>query len=401
MISVEEGDTIKQEEEENHGGQPTEGTFLLAVSGLSSRPVSPLVSPQLSPLFGGTIAKKKKRRYFLLSRGTRRQLRRKIRRWKRFCLEYSLLEHAMFFLGTLCAVLAAVMDVQEAIAYSDDDDDDDSDDRSNGGSNPLLVWNITKFLWVASTLFYLLDTVLEYDFNFFSRWQQQQQPRNDVDSNEHKQEEQERQHRFNVPALFGLGALFDLFSSLFEDESSPWLGFCSEVLCVHFFLFCAIFTMNRHFIPADERTSQQTTTRYMKLMMLGDSLFLLGALLDTAASYGDHPTVSDEEGRTQWIFNASLSLASSLTWMVDSILYLLADFLEDDDDDDDEDEKYADENSRLLQSGLYPMDYTGSSFKESDEEHHDGDTEACSLDNTTEDGGRIIRICESEDNSQV
>ena len=227
-----------------------------------------------------------------------------------------LLQHSAFFLGSMFASIASVMDLRDAIVeeWGDSESEDSESEDSNDGQNPLLVWNTYKTLSVISTLLYLLDSRIQAN----------------RDTSLHE-------NNYAFPALFGLAASFDLISCLVDDEYKPWPSFYAGAIAVHLFLLSAVATV--YINGRDGEYTYSTTDFPALLLTTGDLLFFFGSFIDVCISYWDKP-VDNAFNEDSWVFVAAWSLVSSLLWFVDSILYGLADYLwelEDDDESLDED----------------------------------------------------------------
>jgi hypothetical protein len=108
----------------------------------------------------------------------------------------------------------------------------------------------------------------------------------------------------------------DLLSCLVEDEDRPWPSVVIGSIAVHLFLLSALVTIYdnyRYYVFI-------ATHRSMAAIFLGDLLFLAGSIIDVCLSYWDVPGSS-----MGWVRVASWSLASSLLWLIDSLIYRWAD----------------------------------------------------------------------------
>jgi hypothetical protein len=277
---------------------------------------------------------------------------------------YSLTQFA-FMIGSLCATVAAIIDLKEAIkwgnddcdsarfgdsedASGDDDDDDDDDDAASGddddddyddafGKTPLEVWNLSKNLYVISTIFYLLDSFVQSSYGRRLLF-------NDLEL-----------ERMPFPAIFGIAALFDLLATALDDDYMPWPAWYNEVLCVTLFQISSILTIYVN-VTSYEMYRGRRYYYYQenKLALLGDAAFFTGCVIDCTVAYYDYP---DRYCAAGWIFVASCSVASAGMWFIDSILYTFAAGLDeaasedsDDDESSSEDDDSEDDDDSLTHS---------------------------------------------------
>jgi hypothetical protein len=202
--------------------------------------------------------------------------------------------HGAFFLGALFGTIAAISDLKDALRDSSGnyDDDDAQDDDAQISTNPLGVWSFYKVMSVASTLMYLLESWLDGREEYGGK-------------------------RWMFPLVFGLAAFLDLLSCLLDDEDRPWPSFVTGFAAAHLFVLSAFLTIydNRLYY------SLQLTNIAMMAIPVGDALFMAGSVVDLCVSYWENPKSSS----MGWVPVAAWSLVSALLWLLDSLVYRLAD----------------------------------------------------------------------------
>jgi hypothetical protein len=198
--------------------------------------------------------------------------------------------HGAFFLGALFGTIAALSDLLEALR--DDSGNDDADDDDIQILNPLEFWSFYKVMSVASTLMYLLESWLDGRDEY-------------------------RGKRWMFPLVFGFAAFLDLLSCLLDDDARPWPSFVSGFAAAHLFVLSAFVTIydNRLYY------SLKLTNPAMLAIPVGDALFLAGSVVDLCVSYWENPKSSS----MGWLRVAAWSLVSALLWLLDSLVYRLAD----------------------------------------------------------------------------
>ena len=199
--------------------------------------------------------------------------------------------HSAFFLGALFGTVASLSDLRNALCYNSGDSEEEGSAHVPV-RNPFEFWTFYKMLSVASTLMYLLDSFL------------------------HDCEAYTMDQRWMVPLLFGSAAGMDLLSCVVEDEDRPWPSVVIGSIAVHLFLLSALVTIYDNY----RYYGFIATHRSMAAIFLGDLLFLAGSIIDVCLSYWDVPGSS-----MGWVQEASWSLASSLLWLIDSLIYRWAD----------------------------------------------------------------------------
>jgi hypothetical protein len=124
-----------------------------------------------------------------------------------------------------------------------------------------------------------------------------------------------------VQLTFGTAAICDLLSALIYREASPSTSYDLSIVAVHWYLINAILMLS----------SKQAFCRsqFTRLSLVGDVLFLIGSMIDVCLSYFFNTQTSVETWR---LVNIGKVL-SSLLWVGDSLLYILADVYEEEDED--------------------------------------------------------------------
>lgn len=230
------------------------------------------------------------------------------------CLSTEFLKRHSFLIGASFAVVASLLDLvttwKEQNGGSIDDDDDD--DATSGGENPLSSWNIYKVLMTVATVLYWLDSILHIN----SQSATQEEEISDGHSNGEGSDEgyvtrqAEKAENIRFATIFGVAAMFDLGSSILDDEENPRPAFVSECLSVY------IFWMSAHFMLYTKRKSYR---QGFSFLLLGDVLFWMGCTTDVFVSVLDRPT-----NNVSSLGIAFGGVISSILWFADAILYELA-----------------------------------------------------------------------------
>lgn len=117
---------------------------------------------------------------------------------------------------------------------------------------------------------------------------------------------------------FGLGALLDLLSALFETLPDQRLTNWTALFAAHSYLINAILLL---FVAS--RANRSAFAMSNSFERMGDSLFLIGSLVDVSLSYCYFGGKSDAVWKNVYLGN----LVTSVLWLVDSFLYIAADLL--------------------------------------------------------------------------
>jgi hypothetical protein len=133
-----------------------------------------------------------------------------------------------------------------------------------------------------------------------------------------------------VQLTFGAAAVCDLMSSLIYREESPSCSYDFSIAAVHWYLVNAILMLSAKQLSC--------RSRFTRLSLIGDVLFLIGSVIDVFLSYFFNTRSSD----AIWRIVSIGKVVSSLLWLIDSILYILANIYEEEDDDEEEEYKEDD-----------------------------------------------------------
>jgi hypothetical protein len=139
-----------------------------------------------------------------------------------------------------------------------------------------------------------------------------------------------------VQLTFGAAAVCDLLSSLIYREESPSVSFDFSIAAVHWYLVNSILMLS----------SKQLScrSRFTRLSLIGDVLFLIGSVIDVFLSYFFNTRTSD----ATWRLVSIGKVVSSLLWLIDSILYILANIYDEDDKEEEyEEDDYMDDEISL------------------------------------------------------
>jgi len=116
-----------------------------------------------------------------------------------------------------------------------------------------------------------------------------------------------------VAVLFGMAATCDFLSAVIYVDEKTLAHYLPSSLAAHFYVIMAIFALWGRDIP------DQTAS--MRLYQAADALFLLGSLIDVSLSYFRTSSTTSE----MQLVLERWSVASASLWVVNSILYILAD----------------------------------------------------------------------------
>jgi hypothetical protein len=136
-----------------------------------------------------------------------------------------------------------------------------------------------------------------------------------------------------VQLTFGAAAICDLMSSLIYREESPSCSYDFSIAAVHWYLVNAILMLSAKQLSC--------RSRFTSLSLIGDVLFLIGSIIDVFLSYFFNTRSSD----AVWRLVSIGKVVSSLLWLIDSILYILANIYEEEGEDEEDD--YSDDESSL------------------------------------------------------
>jgi hypothetical protein len=192
------------------------------------------------------------------------------------------------------------------------------DNTFSGGLRDVSLYFIVSIL---APLSYVVDAVLELgDLPIVESGHLQQgfhdKPRLEV----------------GVQLTFGAAAVCDLMSALIYREESPSCSYDFSIAAVHWYLVNAILMLS---------TKQLSCrSRFTSLSLIGDVLFLIGSIIDVFLSYFFNTRSSD----AVWRLVSIGKVVSSLLWLIDSILYILANIYEEEGEDEEEEEEYKEDD---------------------------------------------------------
>jgi hypothetical protein len=135
-----------------------------------------------------------------------------------------------------------------------------------------------------------------------------------------------------VQLTFGAAAVCDLMSALIYREASPSCSYDFSIAAVHWYLVNAILVLS-----AKQRSCR---SRFTSLSLIGDVLFWIGSVIDVFLSYFFNTRSSD----AIWRLVSIGKVVSSLLWLIDSILYILANIYEEEGEDEEEEEEYKEDD---------------------------------------------------------
>lgn len=228
------------------------------------------------------------------------------------CGCWAWLSHFFFLLGSLLYFWLAVWDIRDESTWYDDDDDDNSSiilSTTWRTLSTLAGMDRHTLLSAAAALCYVGDaglTMAQLPTIYFRH-----------------SSKITRQVLFFMgnSVTFGLGALLEFTAAVTEVshlEISNW----TAVVAMHAYLVNAAIVLffkkrRKHYgycgVPV---------TFSERLELTGDVLFGVGCSVDVSLSYYYNDRTTDSE----WIWVDRGNLVSAVLWLVDSILYIAADF---------------------------------------------------------------------------
>jgi len=214
-----------------------------------------------------------------------------------------------FFLGSVLYVFTNTWSVIDAYRYYGEEDDDD-EKSGDGDYESEPFWNAYKLLTSAAALMYLANALVDGQVAVA-------EVRRKVGSGRFGDDPR---WEIGVAITFGVAALCDFLSELIWNDDNMWPGYAAGCAAVDIYLLNAVLVISGR--------KPIFTSLPQSLMSSGDILFLIGSIIDVMISFLDNPKAPSSRS----IEIAWSSFASSVLWFLDSLLYILADHLEDDDD---------------------------------------------------------------------
>jgi hypothetical protein len=172
---------------------------------------------------------------------------------------------------------------------------------------------------VAAASCYVIDALMLFFYVLATRVNTNEQASNDTTTIEYGhflhrfQQTNSRVTTICVAITFGLGATLDLLSAFTSEMSDSRISNWAVVGAAHSYLVNAILILSSKTATL-ESLSQRVT-------VLGDILFLIGSLVDVSLSYFFIGEESDEV----WKYVYRGYLLSSVLWLINALLYIIAD----------------------------------------------------------------------------
>jgi hypothetical protein len=194
--------------------------------------------------------------------------------------------NVFFLAGSGFYVWIAVWDLKSPLVDTSLQEEDDS----------LILnrtWSLYDVVTIAAPFMYILNAIMEFQAAVI-----------------------EKMHwELAVAVIFGMAALMDMVGTLFYGSGSYRLDNLPFCMAVHFYLIQAILAIWQGCSVFENQIASA-------LQQGGYLLFLIGSIIDVAISYMDASL--DMHPRRMQIW----SMVSSLLWLIDAILYLVAHFVE-------------------------------------------------------------------------
>lgn len=265
--------------------------------------------------------------------------------------QYSQVSNFCFFVGSILYVWTSTISVIDAYRYFDEyegDDDGDGTDDDETESEPF--WTAYKFLASAAALMYVANSIIDgrvalgevqgkvgsARFGDDPRWE------------------------IGVAVTFGVAALCDFLSELIWNDDDRWPGYAAGCAAVDIYLLNAVLVL----LGRRPRFRSLPET----LMSAGDILFLVGSVIDVTIAFVDNPNAPS----SRTIEIAWCSFSSSALWFIDSLLYILVDFVSDNDDDyssvDSDDSEGLQEEELEIASTIVPASPESVSIDDDDDD---------------------------------
>lgn len=263
-----------------------------------------------------------------------------------------------FFLGSVLFFWTALYDIRQESTWdkyddakNDDADTDDADEEMQ--QQPLV--NFYVILSSCAALCYVLDAVCS--FVHFPKWMglpfqlvccgrlhyhTHHNHHHGATADVQHGEETNGMWPLAVSGTFGLAALLDLASSLTVNWTlHPQMTNVCAIGAVYVYLLNAATLLfskkeQQQHPQVDDNNSSLVVTILSRSELLehrGDILFGIGSCIDVALSsvYFSH-SVSN----AQWKLVNRANLLSTILWLLDSLLYIAAEYYSDDSDNDDD-----------------------------------------------------------------
>ena len=206
-----------------------------------------------------------------------------------------------FFVGSILYLGVSVWNVIDAYRYYGEHYDDDDEENEQFWTGYRLLSSTAAIMYVANSLIDGRVAIFEIRgkresirFGEDPRWE------------------------IGAAVTFGVAALFDFLSALIWNDNDMWPGYFTGSAAVDIYLLNAVLVITGR--------KPNFTTLPESFMSAGDILFLIGSAIDVIISFVDNPKAPSSRS----ILIAWLSFASSALWFLDALLYICADYFDDD-----------------------------------------------------------------------
>jgi hypothetical protein len=212
-----------------------------------------------------------------------------------------LTSNILFLTGSLLFLWIALWDWME---NGEENTDDNSAIREDD-ELPLniLAWNSWQILTAAAPFCFLVDAVVDMRYAF-------QLIRRDHTPSRFGDDPR---WEIGISLLFGMAASCDFLAAVVVRDEDTLTNYVPSSLAVHLYMLMSIFALWGRNVQV-----QTYATRWYQA---ADIIFLLGSLIDVVLSYFETPGISSDLKTIlqRW------SVVSASLWLVNSILYILAD----------------------------------------------------------------------------
>lgn len=226
-----------------------------------------------------------------------------------FALYYRI-ANASFFIGSILYVWQAIWNLMYDYKWYGGNDEGNDEDAEYDDDYVEPFWSFYKVLSMIAALMYVANALVDGRVAV-------SEMRGKVGSGRFGDDPR---WEIGVAVTFGVAALCDFLSELIATDDNEWPSYAAGCAAVDIYLLNAVLVVSGR--------RPQFTSLPKTLMSSGDILFMIGSIIDVTISFVNDPKVPT----SRYIGLAWFSFASAALWFIDSILYILADYLSDDDD---------------------------------------------------------------------
>jgi hypothetical protein len=199
-----------------------------------------------------------------------------------------------FLTGSCLYFGTSVWDVVSPLAPVEADDD------QNHSLIARSSWTLYDIVTAAGPLLYVINAGVDFQYTFRKANQQARR----------------RYWELAVTTMFGVAAIMDMAGTLVYGSGSEMLDYFPSTLAVHLYLVQSILTLwGGSYYDYDCPNAN-------RLLQGGDIMFLVGSFIDVVISYLSILESEQVRKLEYW------SLLSSSLWLLDALLYIVADVVD-------------------------------------------------------------------------